>query len=262
MRIYSNGSIDYRSKKIIIADLDGTIAPSKSHMDGGMADRIARLLKYKAFALISGGKYGQFQKQFITALDIDPKLMGKLYLFPTCGTALYIFDNGEWRQIYAENLSESDKKRIMEAFDVALKRGGYAKPEKTYGEIIEDRETQMTFSALGQQAPLELKSVWDPDQSKRLRIKAELDKIIPEFEVRVGGTTSIDVTKKGIDKAYGIRKIESYLHYALEDMLFIGDALFEGGNDYPARTVGIDCIQIEGPEETKAVLDEIIKASS
>ena len=261
VKIYSDGDIDYRSKRIIIADLDGTIAPSKSQMDGEMAALIAELLDYKAFALISGGKYEQFRKQFIGALNISPGHMERLYLFPTCATTLYRFQDGEWKQIYAEKLDEKEKRKIMDSFESALRSSGFERPERLYGDMLEDRDTQVTFSALGQQAPLELKSVWDPDQAKRKRIKAELDKLIPEFEVRIGGATSIDVTRKGIDKAYGIRKIESYLHYGLSEMLFIGDAIFEGGNDYPAKEAGVECIQVEGPEETKAVIREIIKAS-
>lgn len=250
--------LDYKAKKVIIADLDGTIAPSKSQMDHEMAELILKLLDYVDFAVISGGKYEQFQKQFIGSLGRSSKF-SRLYLLPTCATTFYRYSDGEWKRMYAEDLSESQKKRIMKAFDIALKKAGYEKPEHPYGEIIEDRGTQVTFSALGQQAPLELKSKWDPDQKRRLLIKKYLDEIIPELEVRVGGTTSIDVTKKGIDKAYGIRKIESYFHYKIDEMLFVGDALFEGGNDYPVRAVGVDCIEVKDPEETKRVFAELIK---
>jgi phosphomannomutase len=47
--------------------------------------------------------------------------------------------------------------------------------------------------------------------------------------VRLGGTTSVDVTKPGIDKAYGIRKLRDTLGIAIEEMIFIGDALFPAG---------------------------------
>ncbi|MGI0141733.1 MAG: HAD-IIB family hydrolase [Candidatus Micrarchaeales archaeon] len=252
---------DYRAKKIVIADLDGTLAPSKGKMDGEMSGLIVELLQYKDFAVISGGRFEQFQKQFVSGLEYKPKRFSRLYLLPTCATAFYRFEEGRWNKVYSEDLEEGQKIRIINAFETALDRAEYSKPEKVYGQVLEDRGTQITFSANGQEAPLELKTKWDPDQKKRLLIKSYLDKLIPEFEVRVGGTNSIDVTKRGIDKAYGIRKIETYFGYKIEEMLFVGDALFEGGNDYPVKAIGVESISVSDPEETKKVLKQIISAS-
>jgi hypothetical protein len=139
----------------------------------------------------------------------------------------------------------------------ALDSAGF-KVEKVWGEVIEDRGSQITFSALGQQAPIEEKKKWDPNFTKRKKIKALLDKLIPEFSVRLGGTTSIDVTKPGIDKGYGIRKLRDILGIAIPKMVFIGDALFPGGNDYPAKEAGVVSIQVNDPNETKRVIEAII----
>ena len=124
--------------------------------------------------------------------------------------------------------------------------------------MIEDRGSQITFSALGQQAPLEEKKKWDPDFAKRTKIKAILDTLVPEFSVRMGGATSIDITKPGIDKAYGIRKLRDILGISINEMIFIGDALFPGGNDHPARETGVVCIQVRDPNETKRVCEGIL----
>jgi phosphomannomutase len=132
------------------------------------------------------------------------------------------------------------------------------KAQRVWGEVIEDRGSQITFSALGQLAPLEEKEKWDPDFAKRKKIKAILDTLIPEFSVRMGGATSIDVTKPGIDKAYGIRKLRDLLGIPLKEMIFIGDALFVGGNDYPAEEAGVVSIPVRGPNETKRVTEAII----
>ncbi|MDE1828075.1 MAG: HAD-IIB family hydrolase [Candidatus Micrarchaeota archaeon] len=253
--------VDFRSKKIVIADLDGTLAPSKSKMDKEMSDLIIELLQYKDFAVISGGRYEQFEKQFVSGLEYGQERFSRLYLLPTCATSFYRFESGKWKNVYAENLDEDQKIKIIKAFETALKEAGYQKPEKVYGQLIEDRGSQITFSAIGQEAPLVLKEKWDRDQKKRMQIKSQLDKLIPEFEIRIGGSTSIDVTKKGIDKAYGIRKIEDYFGYKVDEMLFIGDALFEGGNDYPVKNVGVDSISVSGPEDTKKIIREIIAQS-
>ena len=132
------------------------------------------------------------------------------------------------KKIYSEDFTASEKEKIVSSLRKAVGEAGY-KAEKTWGEAIEDRGSQITFSALGQQAPLEEKKKWDPDFAKRKKIKVSLDALIPEFSVRLGGATSIDVTKPGIDKAYGIRKLRDVLGISLKEMIFIGDALFPGG---------------------------------
>ena len=78
----------------------------------------------------------------------------------------------------------------------------------------------------------------------------------------MGGATSIDVTKPGIDKAYGIRKLSDILGISLQEMIYIGDALFVGGNDYPAEQAGVVSICVRGPHETKSVTAAIIACLS
>jgi phosphomannomutase len=133
---------------------------------------------------------------------------------------------------------------------------------RTWGEVIEDRGSQITFSALGQAAPLDEKKKWDPDFAKRERMKALLEELIPGFSVRLGGTTSIDITKPGIDKAYGIRKLRDLLGISIEEMIFIGDALFPGGNDYPAKEAGVVSVQVRDSLETKRLIETILACSS
>ncbi len=247
------------NKKLIVIDLDGTLTPSKFDLEPEMAGMLVKLLEKKKVAVIGGGGYKQFQNQFIAHLNCPEHLLGNLFLFPTCSTRFFRYENGEWKKVYEQPLSKEEKEKIFEAFEKTFNEIGYQHPEKLYGEVIEDRISQITFSALGQQTPLHLKKQWDPDASKRLKMKEVLDKLIPEFEVRVGGTTSIDVTRKGIDKAYGIEQIEKHLEIKKEQMLFIGDALFEGGNDWPVKKTGVECIQVNGPEDTIKVIEKILK---
>jgi hypothetical protein len=41
-------------------------------------------------------------------------------------------------------------------------------------------------------------------------------------------------------------------------MIYIGDALFVGGNDYPAEQAGVISIPVQGPQETRRVIEAII----
>nr|WP_068893392.1 HAD-IIB family hydrolase [Pedobacter panaciterrae] len=242
-------------KQLIIFDLDGTLAESKAALDSEMANLLGGLLGVAQVAIISGGAWAQFEKQVLSNLPKEADL-SKLSILPTCGTKYYQYGNG-WVQLYAENFTAAEKDKILKALKSAVKTAGFT-PEKIWGEQIEDRGSQITFSALGQQAPLEAKKGWDPDFAKRKIIKEMLDHSLTEFSVQMGGATSIDITKPGIDKAYGIQKLHQTLKIAIEDMIFIGDALFEGGNDYPARRTGVTCISVKDPQETKKVIEAIV----
>jgi phosphomannomutase len=241
-------------KKLIVFDLDGTLAPSKSPIDDEMATLLTGLLAVVKAAIISGGDLPQFQSQVIARLPQNDSL-DNLSLEPTCGTQFYRYQNG-WQKLYSEDLSPAQKQKITAALSDAVAKSGFA-ATKTWGETIEDRESQITYSALGQQAPLDEKSKWDPDFAKRQKIKALLDVSLPEFSVRLGGTTSIDVTLPGIDKAYGIRKLRDILGIEISEMIYVGDALFPGGNDYPVRSTSAVCIQVRDPDETKRVIEAI-----
>jgi len=243
-------------KKLIVFDLDGTLAESKAAIDAEMAKLFSALLDVAKVAIISGGDWPQFEKQVIAHLPKGTKL-AKLSILPTCGTKFYQYKPTGWKKIYSEDFTAAEKKKIISSLNEAVEKSGF-KAEKIWGDQVEDRDSQITFSALGQKAPLEPKKAWDPDFKKRKKIKTILDKLIPDFAVNLGGATSIDVTKPGIDKAYGMHKLHDMLKIPISQMLFMGDALFDGGNDYPARTTGADCIQVRDPEETKRVIEGVV----
>jgi len=242
-------------KRLIVFDLDGTLAPSKASLDAEMAGLLGRLLEFIKVAVISGGAWRQFEKQVLSHLSDDDRLRN-LSILPTCGTKFFQ-RNGSWKELYSEDFSQEQKKKIIDALSKALSDSGI-KTTQHWGEVIEDRGSQITFSALGQEAPLDAKKAWDPDFKKREKIKAILDPLIPEFSVNLGGSTSIDVTKHGIDKAYGIGKLRDVLGIDIKEMIFIGDAIFPGGNDYPAKEAGVVSIEARDPDETKRVIEAVI----
>jgi phosphomannomutase len=243
-------------KQLIAFDLDGTLALSKQAIQPDMAETLAELLKIVHVAVISGGDWPQFDKQVASRLP-DHADRSRLWLMPTTGTKLYTYRDGAWGTIYAELFDEAQKRRIVEAFDESLAATGFV-PEQTWGERIEDRGSQVTFSALGQQAPLEAKEHWDPDFAKRRVIQADLKTRLPGLAINMGGATSIDITREGVDKAYGLKKLSEHSGIPLDAMMFMGDAIFPGGNDYPAKTLGLDTVRVRDPQETIAVLTGII----
>ncbi len=253
-------NIDIKSKEIVIFDLDQTLTESKSDLDSEMADLLGKLLKVKKVVVISGGSFNQFLNQFLSKLSHISNLTN-LTILPTSGTRMYVW-NGTWTEKYAENFTQKEKDIIFEAFNNAFKKTNYKEPSQVFGQVLEDRGSQITFSGLGQKAPLELKSKWDPDRTLREPIVQSLKNDLPLFDVRFGGISSIDVTKKGVNKGFGIRKLEKYTGISIENMVFIGDALYYGGNDYAAKATGIDCIAVSGPQDVKEIIKEWLRIYS
>jgi HAD superfamily hydrolase (TIGR01484 family) len=255
----------FADKELIIFDLDGTLAESKQVMDSEMTGLLARLLKQKRVAVISGGSLDQFKKQFLPGLEkfegVDRFPFSNLFLLPATGSTMYLFKKNRWAKQYSHDLSPAEKEKIYLAFKEAVEKSGEKMPTETYGPVSEDRVGQITFSADGQQAPIEVKAEWDPTEKKRLHIVSFLKPILPDFSIGIGGMTSIDVTKKGIDKAFGVRKICEYLKIPISNAVYVGDALFPGGNDYAARASGVECIEVANVRETKNLIQGILAAA-
>jgi hypothetical protein len=250
------------TKKLIAFDLDDTLAITKSPISDKMSGLLVELLKGYEVCVISGGKFGQFKIQIIDRLEASHLELRKLHLMPTCGTRYYRYEEikESWQQQYAEDLTTEQKNKIIEALETEARALGMWK-EDPWGEIIEDRGSQITYSALGQQAPPEEKYKFAEKNAEAKKVLREnVAAKLPDLEVRLGGTTSVDITKPGIDKAYGMKKLIEELSISTDDILFVGDKLEEGGNDYPVKAMGIDSIAVEGWEDTALVIETLIKS--
>lgn len=246
-------------RSLVAFDLDNTLADSKSPISEQVADLLDGLLRKCQVCVISGGKFEQFETQLLNHLESAPLSLEALHIMPTCGTRYLRFDvqNGVWQQLYAEDLTADQKEKIVAALNEGADALGY-RAKTLWGAQIEDRGSQVTFSALGQEAPVASKDVWDPDGSRKLKLRDYVAKVIPEFEVRVGGSTSIDVTRPGIDKAYGIKKLIEVLALTRKDVIFVGDRLSKGGNDYPVKAMGVDCLAVSRWQDTALVIETIL----
>lgn len=256
-------------RKVIAFDLDGTLAPSKSPLPDRMGELLDQLLEQYHVCVISGGKFGQFEKQLLSNLKASPANLERLHLMPTCGTRYmkYNIATSHWDTVYAEDFTQAEKDKIIDVLKKVVKELGFEE-QKVYGDTIEDRGSQITFSALGQDIVdhlgaegVRLKEEWDPDNAKKNKMRDAAAQLLPEFEVRVGGVTSVDITKPGIDKGYGMKKLMDMLEIGKEEIYFIGDRVVEGGNDYPVKAMGIDTIQISDWKETALVVEAVIKVS-
>lgn len=246
-------------KKVIAFDLDETLTETRTPITDEVSELIGELLKRYHVCVISGGSFPQFEKQLLANLKVDSLTRESLHLMPACGTQYYRFNAraAQWRQIYAEDFSDEERKTILTALTEAVAEVGLS-AKRPKGPLIEDRGSQITYSALGQDAEPAEKKAWDPSGEKKRKIRDAVAAKLPNFEVRAGGTTSIDITKLGIDKAYGMRKLMGQLGVTKEEILFIGDRIWEGGNDYPVKLMGIDTVAVGGYEHTPWVIRGIL----
>lgn len=245
--------------KLMAFDLDDTLAPSKSPIPAEIAELLVRLLGKHEVCVISGGQYEQFKTQLVDNLAADAALLERLHLMPTCGTQYFNFDGSGFVPVYAETLTAEERDAALASLELRANELGLWESE-TWGPILEDRASQITFSALGQAAPVDAKKAWDPTGEKKSRLRDAVQADLPGLEVRSGGSTSVDITRRGIDKAYGMQKLVEQTGIALDDMIFVGDRLDPDGNDYPVKALGVNCVAVEGWEDTAAYLTEYLAA--
>ncbi|KQZ83166.1 HAD family hydrolase [Microbacterium sp. Root166] len=244
--------------RLVAFDLDDTLAPSKSEIDPRIGELLIALADRVEVAIISGGQLAQFTSQVVDRLpDASPDALSRLHLLPTCGTQYYRLTPDGITTVYAHSLTDDQKSRALEAVEGEARRLGLWEAE-TWGDILEDRGSQITFSALGQRAPLTAKVAWDPTGTKKNTLRAAVADRIPDLEVRSGGSTSVDITHRGIDKAFGMRQLSEQTGIPLDDMLFVGDRLDPDGNDYPVLAMGVACQAVEGWEETAEFLERLL----
>ena len=240
-------------------DVDGTVTWSKSPVTPVMAGLLRDLLKTRGVVLLGGGTYGQLREQCADHITDGGSLRFShpFVLAPLSGNSIHTYAAGVWETRYEGPVfGDAEVARITGAIHAALNAVGYTPPETTYGEVIENRGGQVTFSALGQEAPPEEKEKWSAASGGvRLALREELQRRLPDLVVRAGGSTSVDVSRG--DKGSGVERIAAVLDIPVGSMLFFGDQLHTHGNDYPVFRTGIDAVSVADPDDTARSIGEI-----
>jgi len=244
--------------RLVAFDLDDTLAPSKSAIDHRIGALLLDLAARVEIAIISGGQLAQFTAQVVDRLpEARAEALAHFHLLPACGTQYYRIRPDGIETVYALSLDAERRAEAIVIVEEEARRLGLWETD-TWGDIIEDRGSQITFSALGQQAPVDAKSAWDPTGEKKNALRAAIAARLADLEVRSGGSTSIDITERGIDKAYGMNRLVEQTGIPLDDMLFVGDRLDPDGNDYPVLALGVACHAVTGWEDTANYLEGLI----
>lgn len=279
-------------KTVLAFDIDQTLNVAKTPITAEIADLLIKCLDFYEVCPISGQKFDQFLVQIVNPMlkqGVVPAQLAHLHLFVAQGTQYYRYNNAttkklnlgvvsvetknehpfakydekKWEQVYNFPLTEAEVTKISGALETAAKELSYWEEDKLASgdEIIENRLSQVTFSALGQRAGTEEKYAWDPDCKKREKIVARAKKLAPEFDFEIGGTTSINAIKPGMNKEFGMKKLLKELDVKKSEILYFGDMTQPGGNDYPVVKMGIDTITVRSHEDTAYALRGILAVS-
>lgn len=236
-------------------DLDDTLAESFQPPSATIIVLLGQLLSKMPVAIVTAAGWQRIERQFLEPLAQSPGIKN-FYLFPNSSAQCYSFIDGAWKEIYNEKLSEEERERIKKAIEDATAEIDIRDPK--YAPRTIDRDAQIAYAAVGLDAPSDVKKAWDPDQSKRNRLKKKIEEYVPDVEVRIGGMTTIDITKKGVSKAYGVEWLSKHLQIPASEMLFVGDALYPGGNDEVVIPTGIQTRTTSGPSETEKIIEELL----
>ncbi len=252
-------------KKVLAFDVDQTLNVAKMPIPDEIAELLVKCLDHYEICPISGQKYEQFLIQIVNRLEdagVTPEQLSHLHLFVAQGTQYYRYNvsKKDWDQVYNYPLTDEQVAKITETIEKAAKELGYWEEDKLADgdEIIENRLSQVTFSALGQKAGTEAKYAWDPDHKKREAIVKRCKELAPEFEYEIGGTTSINAITPGMNKVFGMTHLMEELKVEKPEILYFGDMTQPGGNDYPVVQMGIDTITVRSHEDTAYALRGIL----
>ena len=253
-------------KRVLAFDIDQTLNIAKTPIPDEIANLLTQCLDHFEICPISGQKFDQFLIQIVNRLTkATPEQLSHLHLFVAQGTQYYHYntEKKDWDQVYNYPLTDEQVAEITKAIQQAAEELGYWEQDKVAegDEIIENRLSQVTFSALGQKAGTEVKYAWDPDCKKREAIVARAKELAPAYEYEIGGTTSINAFIPGMNKVFGMTHLLEELGVAKEEVLYFGDMTQPGGNDYPVVQMGIDTITVRSHEDTAYALRGILAIS-
>jgi phosphomannomutase len=243
------------SVKAALFDLDDTLAESFQPPSARIIELLTKLLEKMPVAILTAAGWPRIEHEFLEPLSKSAH-MSRFFIFPNSSGQCFAFENGAWKEEYNLTLSADERARIRDAINKATEEIDIR--DTRYTPMIIDRETQIAYAAVGLEAPMEVKKAWDPDQMKRNMLKSAIEKRVPDVEVRIGGTTTIDITKKGISKAHGVQWLAKHLSIPTSEMLFVGDALYPGGNDEVVIPTGIQTRSTSGPTETEKIIEELL----
>lgn len=241
----------------VMFDLDDTLAESFQPPSERVLEKLFTLAERKPVAIISGAAFARIERDVLKRAPHKADA-SNFYVLSDNGARCDAWKGDRWETAYSFPLDASEREGIAHAIGETVAETNIFSGKEGEYRII-DRNTSVAFAALEDGATKTKKSAWDPEFVKRPKLAEILRTKLLGYEVLIGGKTTIDIVRKGISKAYGVEWLSKELGILAKDMLFIGDAFYEGGNDASVIPTGIQTHATSGPEETEKMIDEMLR---
>lgn len=239
----------------LIFDLDNTLADSFTPPTTEILNKLRLLSREVPVAVMSGAAHTRVKH------DVMERLLpfgdSKFYMFTDSASRCYVWD-GSWQELYSHHMSPEECQHIRSNIMKSIAESGIYNGSAMTAQVLA-RDTSVAFHALQKEATQLEKREWDSTGEKRQKLARVIRRHLPDYEVMIGGKTTIDVTKNGINKAHGVEWLAKTLGLAPSDMLFVGDAFYTGGNDAIVVPTGIKILETSGPKETDNIIDDLIR---
>ncbi len=216
-------------------DLDNTVTRSRSAVSSEMRDTLRGLQNAGSDVIIvSGARVEQAQTQ-----------LEKLSCYYLGQNGKHVYDGKTEKDVWRHTLTPAQKEKIMEHIR-SIPRTWTVIDER---DLIEDRACQISYSLIGHHENLEKKEAFDPTSDKRKEILKRYPLNSDSVEVKIGGTTCLDYIQKGKHKGYNVAAFIKHMGWDKRECVYVGDALFPGGNDETVVGV-INTKPVANPSET------------
>ena len=228
--------------------MDGTLTPARQPMQKDFSFRFLPWLKTNLAYIAAGSNYEKLTEQLPP--DIVSSFSG---IFSSMGNVYH----QKGQEVYKNEIKlDKEMLKSLERFRKSTTYDG-----KLYSNYMELRPGMLNFSILGRNCPFserEKYHEWDNIHHEREKIAKYMNDNFKEYDFSLGGKISIDIVPRGFGKeqiAHVIRK-----NHPNDKIIFIGDRVVEGGNDYTLAQAlrameNTEVIAVENPEDVLKYLN-------
>lgn len=232
-------------------DLDKTLTKSRTPMETAHQDVFERLCRERDVVVVTGGTVEQIQEQ------ITPRFNGQYFTLAQSGNQAIAKDGST---LWDEKLNDQQIAAAMQF--IAKLREYFGITVRDENDIIENRGAQIAYSVLGFHENIEKKYAFDPDEKKRQEALAHFAAEVAELanigvEVVPAGTTNFSFIPAGKHKGFNVRRLREREGWEKSECIYVGDALFPGGNDYVVEGV-VPTHLVKDPDDTFAFIKEML----
>jgi HAD superfamily hydrolase (TIGR01484 family) len=228
--------------KHLFFDMDETVAPARQPILPEMFDLLSNL--EEDIIIVSGQSADKIAWQ---SNNLPAYILGQN------GNEAFSVDGEE---LWNTPLNDNQRAEIMGHIQKLVTTFSLELNEKW--NPIEDRGGQITFSPVGNTAPVEIKKAYDPDRLKRFNIMKTVPFVSDDLVVKIGGSTSLDYIHKDRHKGTNVQKLIDLKGWNKNECIYFGDGLYPGGNDEAVIGV-IETVAVKDHLDTLIKLQDLLK---